>query len=124
MAETADKELVRSEDGRFLPGKSGNPDGRPKGSKNKITIMKIAAESSVREDNFDKMLEVCSQIIQAALDGDKQARKLVWESMMTKGVSDEAAKSGGKPQINLNFTSEAPTLTVEGTTHEHEEADE
>ena len=38
--ETSKQQENRGNDGKFLPGKSGNPGGRPEGSKNKFTNLK------------------------------------------------------------------------------------
>jgi len=53
----------------FEPGQSGNPAGRPKGSVNKSTRLRL---------RFEKELPtVMKRVITAALDGDMQAAKLV-----------------------------------------------
>jgi len=38
--EASKQQEKRGDDGRFLPGGSGNPSGRPEGSKNKFTNLK------------------------------------------------------------------------------------
>ena len=37
--EKADPEIIRSQDGKFVPGKSANPAGKPKGTVNKTTAL-------------------------------------------------------------------------------------
>jgi len=108
------KEVIRGSDGQFPAGVSGNPMGRPKGSKNKVTLMKIAAEEAVRGDNFDAMLQVCADIVQAAQQGDKQSRKLVWEAMITKGVAPDA-NQGTKAAINISLSGEAKAEVIDVT---------
>lgn len=73
--------------------------GRPKGSKNKITLIKLMAEESVRSRNLDKMLEVCEAIITDALAGDRDCRKLVWQSVMSKSGTDQNQTTGAMPEI-------------------------
>lgn len=116
--------VARNEDGHFLPGVSGNPAGRPKGSKNRITLLKIAAEEAGRTRNFDKMLEVVQQTVVAALDGDKQARKLVWESIMSGGLSDSDGKGREKVEIKIGSVRENDSpITITGETTNEEEND-
>ena len=73
--------------------------GRPKGSRNKITLLKLMAEESVRSKNVDRMLEVCEKIIEDALNGDRDCRKLVWQSIMSKSGTDQNQTSGAVPEI-------------------------
>lgn len=88
--------------GRFLQGKSGNPSGRPKGSKNKVTLLKLMAEESVRGRNIELMQDVADKVIRDALEGDKDMMKLVWQSIVSKGASDEKSTGKEKVEININ----------------------
>lgn len=58
-------------DGRFKPGQVGNPNGRPKGSKNKKTLVAIALDAAAED--------VTKAVIASAKGGDMQAAKLVLE---------------------------------------------
>ena len=94
--------------GRFLKGISGNPNGRPKGSKNKVTMLKLMVEEAVREDNADKMLQVANLIVNQALEGDKDSQKLVWASIMSKSAADNSVAGKESVQINISTTDSAP----------------
>lgn len=86
--------------GRFLPGHQGG--GRPPGVKNKITLLKEELELGAREENEEKALEVIRNIYEAALKGDRQARKMVWDAHMSKAVIVEDKTSGNSaPTINV-----------------------
>jgi len=86
----------RNEDGRFAVGNRG----RPKGSKNRITIMKLMMEEAYRERNAEKIAEILDQVVEDALNGDKSARKLIWESQVSKAPNTEQKEAGGEnPQI-------------------------
>jgi hypothetical protein len=61
--------------GRFSKGKSGNPDGRPKGSRNKITL---AIEALL--DNEGEALT--QKAIDLAKEGDLQALRLCLDRLM------------------------------------------
>jgi hypothetical protein len=95
-------ELVRTADGQFIEGKSGNPKGRPKGSKNKITLLKLQAEEEFRMGNTDRIQIVLDLILQAAMDGDAQARKMVWDANMSKAALAEDKNAGQKQQITVH----------------------
>lgn len=58
----------------FKPGQSGNPNGRPKGSKNKITEHIREAYQQLTEDNLDNMTTWLAQI---AADDPKAAMDLM-----------------------------------------------
>ena len=101
---TDDKE--REDNGQFLERTSGNNLGRPKGSRNKVTLIKLIAEQAVRENNEADMVEVCKMVIQDALEGDRHMRKLVWEAVVTKAPSAES--STGREKVEIIINSSAP----------------
>lgn len=106
---------------KFPQGKSGNKRGRPKGSKNKITLMKLMAEEAVRSDNAEGMLEVCTLIVEQAKNGDKPSQKLVWETVMSKGIADtQEAKEHVSINIGVLENKEKPIegVIVEETDNE------
>jgi hypothetical protein len=112
--------------GRFLKGISGNPNGRPKGSKNKVTMLKLMVEEAVREDNADKMLQVANLIVNQALEGDKDSQKLVWASIMSKSAADNTVAGKESVQINISTTDSASKKAeiIENEADEAEYTDE
>ena len=76
----------------FQKGVSGNPNGRPKGSKNKITLMKLALEGELRSQMKPHMAQILSVAIQRAKDGDVSMIKLLLDKTLptTKAADDEA----------------------------------
>jgi hypothetical protein len=60
---------------KFQKGKSGNPAGRPKGSKNRATLLAIAA----MEGELDAVVR---KIIEAAKSGDMTAARLVVDKLI------------------------------------------
>lgn len=94
--------LIRNKEGQFVKGVSGNPSGRPKGSKNRITILKMQTEEAWRERNQEKLDELLDIIIQDALDGDKSARKMIFDSVISKANVQEDKAAGHKQQIRVH----------------------
>lgn len=60
---------------RFQKGKSGNPLGRPQGSRNKASLM---AEQLFAEDIQD----ICKSVIAKAKSGDIQAAKIILDRLL------------------------------------------
>lgn len=106
-----EKEVVeRNDKGQFPAGTSGNPKGRPKGSKNQVTLYKLIAEEAVRAENADDMLAVARLIVEQALDGDSKSQQLVWNSMMSKGTSDDKTQAKEKVEINIGGIAAPPEV--------------
>ena len=58
----------RAPDGRFLPGRSGNPTGKPLGRKAKITLRKQQLENAIRKHiKTDDVRKVWDRIVQDAV---------------------------------------------------------
>lgn len=66
----------RTSGGRFAKGVSGNPKGRPQGSRNKSTQLLEALEADL-ERQVSKLLEL-------ALAGDPTALKIYWERVLPR----------------------------------------
>jgi hypothetical protein len=78
-----------------------NPSGRPKGSKNQITILKLAMESGVRSQNVEQIGRILKGILDDAEAGDRDCRKMVWQSVMSRAGSETGTSTGDAPQITL-----------------------
>ena len=113
-AEKAPKvgEIVERDDkGRFPKGKSGNPAGRPKGSKNAITLLKQNLELQLREQASPDMGAVLEKAIELALEGHPGMIKLLLELHMSKGTMDDV-KGSEKVAIQINSAGEAPKVNI------------
>jgi hypothetical protein len=106
--------LVRTATGQFVAGQSGNPAGRPKGSKNKITEIKLLTEQAVRSGRLEDMVRVCENIIEDALDGDVRAKKMVWDAMMSKASSTEDKAAGTRQKIEIGVMHVDQPNVIEG----------
>lgn len=58
------------ESSRFKKGRSGNPQGKPKGARNKSTL----AAEALLEGSLDK---ICKRVEEEALNGNMQAAKMI-----------------------------------------------
>jgi hypothetical protein len=87
---------TRGKDGKFLPGKSGNPNGRPKGRKNQITVLKQDLEIAIRERmDPEKVQAVVDSMFAEALNGNVGAGKLILDKIMSNAKEAEEEKDTG-----------------------------
>lgn len=103
---------------KFKPGQSGNPNGRPVGSKNKITLLKESMELMLREEaGPEDLREVMRTALDLAKKGDRSMIKLVLELHMSKGTTQDQGKGVEKVQINIKGP-EKSTVKTKGTPEE------
>jgi hypothetical protein len=105
---SAISETCRSAEGRFVPGQSGNPAGRPKGSRNKATLV---AEALLEEATGP----VVAKAIDDALAGDGSMLRAVFQAICKKDPGrtialDLPEGSFGDPVAFLEATMRAVAL--------------
>jgi hypothetical protein len=102
--------------------KSGAPinlNGRPKGSRNRITAQKLGIEEALRDQLNLEMPEVLLKAIELAKKGDRTMIKLLVEMTMSKPQAVEDESSGKEKiqitvrKLNLELPKPDPTL-IEG----------
>lgn len=78
----------------FQKGRSGNPAGRPKGTKNRVTLMKVALELDLRTRLKHDAQEILDKAIDMAKNGDQAMIKLLIDKMIptSKAIDDEPTK--------------------------------
>ena len=118
MAESK-KEVIRDKKGRFVPGATGNPKGRPLGAKNRIVQAKQDLETLLREDvlNVDDIREVWQAMVREAKDGNVSAGKLILDKTISQATtSEDVSQEGGGITIhikNLTFDTDEEKV-IEG----------
>lgn len=96
MTQDADT-ATRDDHGRYLPGTSGNPGGRPKGSVSLVTS--IRRELERRRDLGQPGLEaVAARLVDLALEGDLRA------------VREIGDRLDGKPTQALDVNASEPLV--------------
>ena len=80
---------------KFQKGKSGNPNGRPKGKPNKSTELARKFQGALEND----ALEVIQAILTKAKEGDMTAAKMVLDRIIPpkKAIDPNAAKQDHGP---------------------------
>ena len=67
--------------GKFLPGHSGNPAGKPKGARNKLTLVREAAERGEGLSPAEMLIEIARRnFAQQTTSGDNLAMKAIIEA--------------------------------------------
>lgn len=94
--------VVRDDKGRFIPGQSGNPEGKAKGLRNYITNERLMLESALRDyvghrDQAKKLLEGIDRVLTIAVAGEDKdaisAMKLLLDRVMPAMPSKEAEEA-------------------------------
>ena len=91
--------IIRDEQGKFLPGVSGNPYGRPPGSGISITTeIKKKLQEIPEGKNKTYLHYLIEQILKkAVIEGDQQTIKQIWNYIDGMPQQNTDITSGGKP---------------------------
>lgn len=98
------KPVPRTEDGKFVKGHSGNPAGRPLGSKNRHTEIREAIELELLAMLQTKSAPILDVAMQRALDGNDAMLKLLLDKVLGSRRSEDQERSKSTPQININIS--------------------
>jgi len=83
---------------QFKPGLSGNPKGRPRGSRNASTLLDEALKERVtvsengRRRNVSKLEVILTQLVNTAAKGDHRATRLLLEWIERLELTDKSGK--------------------------------
>lgn len=99
-----DKSISRTKEGYFPKGKSGNPEGRPKGSKNKTTLLKQYVENQLTEQLSVDASELLGTAIALAKAGDTTMLKVLLDRLLPARKAEDGKSSKGKQQVVVNIS--------------------
>jgi len=86
----------------FKPGQCANPNGRPKGSKNKVTLLKEAVLMDAEDLVLRKFKDIVEKTIELAEEGDSTCLKILWDRVLPKDI-DRQSKKDDKMNITINI---------------------
>lgn len=103
----------------FQKGQVANPAGRPKGAKNKITLLKYAIENDLREQMKGEMSEILKKGLKMAKEGNEDMIKYFLDKWVTpaKVSYDEDAP---KERVQIVIGRLDPDTNIQGRIIDHE----
>jgi len=113
---------ARNPDGTFPKGVSGNPAGRVKGTKNRITMARLMLEETLRESLTAAGPKLLRKAIKMALSGDDKVMRALLDKMLATPRGDDETGTGDRDiRIVLqNFTGpQAQLPAIDGTVVRH-----
>lgn len=90
----------------FEKGKSGNPKGRPVGSKNAMTLLRETVLTKSEELVLKDWNKVVKATVDLAKNGDATCLKILWDRMVPTTKAIDPSKRGGTGGV---------TIIVQGT---------
>ena len=125
---TGNEVTERAKDGTFLPGSSGNLNGRPLGRKNKLTQMKQDLEIAVRDHLQPRRIRsIINKMCEEAENGSVGAAKLILDKVLSNARDGEdAAESSGTfvfqvKNLTLKHDDENPIIDITPDKEGHDE---
>lgn len=116
---------TRDELGRFPEGTSGNPKGRPKGSRNLITLERENLELALREylggdEQKIKALKAIDHLFDLAISAEDkvavQAMKVLLDKILPTPKPAEEQESDQKPSVHIVIENATQGVTIDGET--------
>lgn len=89
----------------WKPGQSGNPKGRPKGSKNKLSLLREAVLENAENIVLSNFEDIVRSTVELAKQGDATALKIVWDRIIpAKRTVEEKVEGEDRLNISINIT--------------------
>jgi hypothetical protein len=83
----ASTEVAPVKKGRFVKGVSGNPAGRPKGTRNKITLMQLDTEAALRDFLQPRAIKILRKAVEIAMNDSHPGQVKMLQTLMDKTMS-------------------------------------
>mgnify|MGYP000545246334 CR=1 FL=1 len=98
----------------FQKGQIGNPNGRSKGSKNKVTLLREAVKQGAEDLMIKELPKIIEVVIKQAQGGDLTAAKMILDRTIPviKAYEDKPNLGGGS--INIIIGSLDAPVHIEG----------
>lgn len=118
---TGINQAQRDESGRFLPGISGNPAGKPKGIKHMSTLLGEAIRKVAEDEAEPQDVLIVKALLSKAKSGDISAIREVWDRLEGKPQqSTDITSDGEKIQTGVVILPSKNENTLETTTETRE----
>lgn len=103
----------RDSDGRYLPGQSGNPRGRPlKDSRHHLTQLKHKLDIAVRENlPVERLCKILNKVADEAEKGNMRAAKLILDKFVSN-ADNAAVEDEGDVSRKVVFVIENATFAA------------
>lgn len=110
--------IVRSETGKFVKGHSGNPAGRVKGLRNKITLERLLLEDILRQTLVQESPKLLKQAVKMAMQGNDRIMRALLDKVLATPKHDDAgeAKDNEIKILIQNLTSSPTPKSEPGLT--------
>ena len=86
----------------WKPGQSGNPNGRPKGSNNKLTLLREAVLANAEHIVLENWEDLVQTTVALAKAGDSTALKILWDRVIPAKRAIEEKSKEDKLNITIN----------------------
>ena len=103
--ESSELEKLQKKPQLWKAGQSGNPNGRPKGSKNKLTLLREAVLESAESIVLGNFEDIVKATVELAKAGDPTALKIVWDRIIpAKRSIEDKVDTHDKLNIHINIS--------------------
>jgi hypothetical protein len=109
---------------QFEKGQSGNPSGRPKGTKNVASVLarelrtKVIITESGRRKSVTKLEAAMKQLVNKAIQGDLAALRLL--NAVAQSLDDKG--TGNQPSDNSTIANEADRFIMQSVLKRYQES--